>query len=257
MEQTQIPASSPFVKKPFGGISAMTLRLLAMGLMLLDHLWATIVPGSNWMTYLGRLAFPIFAFQIAEGFFHTKDIKRYKKRLLLFALLSEIPFDLIQGGTVFYPFHQNVLFTLLLGLWAISALDKARKQRTAPALIKGAAVAALACLLGAVGMTDYGAKGVMTVLAFYLFRGFPFAWAAQLAAMVALNIVWFKGWSFTLTLAGQTLLFPVQGLAVLALVPIWLYNGKKGPGGRLAQYAAYAFYPVHQLVIYLIFSLLR
>ena len=77
MEQTQIPASSsPFLKKPLGGISAMTLRLLAMGLMLLDHLWATIVPGSNWMTYLGRLAFPIFAFQIAEGFFHTKDIKR-------------------------------------------------------------------------------------------------------------------------------------------------------------------------------------
>ena len=123
METKQNLGNTPFLKRPFGGISAMTLRLVAITCMLLDHLWATLVPGSDWMTFLGRLAFPIFAFQIAEGFFHTADVKRYAKRLLLFALLSEIPFDLIQASTVFFPFHQNVLFTLLLGLWAISALD--------------------------------------------------------------------------------------------------------------------------------------
>ena len=88
MEQRQKTGSSPFLKKPFGGMDAMTLRLLAILCMVLDHLWATLVPGSDWMTFLGRLAFPIFAFQISEGFFHTADVRRYAKRLLLFAIIS-------------------------------------------------------------------------------------------------------------------------------------------------------------------------
>ena len=78
---------SPWKTRPLGGLDAMSLRLLALGLMLLDHLWGTIVPGNMWMTYVGRLAFPIFAFQVTEGFFHTSDRKRYMQRLLLFGLL--------------------------------------------------------------------------------------------------------------------------------------------------------------------------
>ena len=70
------------------GLSASTLRVLAMTFMLLDHMWATIVPGNNWMTYVGRLAFPIFAFQIVEGFYHTSNRKNYTKRLLILALIS-------------------------------------------------------------------------------------------------------------------------------------------------------------------------
>ena len=73
-------------------LNAMSLRLLALALMLLDHMWATIVPGNDWMTFIGRLAFPIFAFQIAEGYYHTSDFKRYAKRLLLFALMAVIMF---------------------------------------------------------------------------------------------------------------------------------------------------------------------
>ena len=108
-------------------------------------------------------------------------------------------------------------------------------------------------LLSLVGMVDYGWKGVATVVAFYLLRDFPFAWLAQIAALVLLNIVLFKGQ--TIPLLGWD--FPTQGFAVLSLLPIWLYNGRRGGGGKALQYAFYAFYPVHMLVLYLLFSILR
>ena len=244
---------SPLTRRPFGGINANQLRVLAMFLMLLDHLWATLVPGNFWMTCLGRLAFPIFAFQISEGFFHSADRRRYAKRLFLFALLSEVPFDLIYGGTMLYPFHQNVMFTLLLGLLACCAIDRARGERTARATLRGALSVAGILLLSLIGMVDYGWKGVMTVVAFYLLRDFPFAWLAQFVALMLLNIVLFKGQ--TIPLLGWD--FPTQGFAVLALLPIWLYNGRRGGGGKTLQTAFYAFYPVHMLVLYLLFSLLR
>ena len=97
------------------GIDALTLKLLAMAFMLLDHTWATVwsVP---WFTMIGRLAFPIFAFQIVEGFYHTSDRKRYMKRMALFALLSEIPFNLMVSDSLIYPFHQNVMLTFLIAL---------------------------------------------------------------------------------------------------------------------------------------------
>ena len=90
------------------------------------------------------------------------------------------------------------------------------------------------------------------MVAFYLLRDFPFAWLAQIAALVLLNIVLFKGQ--TIPLLGWD--FPTQGFAVLALLPIWLYNGRRGGGGKTLQTAFYAFYPVHRRVLYLLFSLL-
>ena len=109
------------------------LRALACLLMLCDHMWATIVPGNEWMTWVGRLAFPIFAFQIAEGFLHTSNFRKYAVRLLIFGLVSEVPFDLVYGSTMLYPFHQNVMFTLLLGLLAVKALDNAKEKHTVKA----------------------------------------------------------------------------------------------------------------------------
>lgn len=232
------------------GISASSLRLLALTFMLLDHMWATIVPGNNWMTYAGRLAFPIFAFQIVEGFYHTSDPKRYVRRLLLLALVSEVPFNLIVLSSPLFPFHQNTVFTLLLGLWAISALDRAKMERSRSAAAKAGLVVAAACLLGLVGFVDYGWKGVMTVVAFYLFHEGRFAKAGQLVSLLLLNVILFEGQ--TLPLFGGLYDLPTQAFALLALIPIWLYDGRKGFGGKTFQTAAYLFYPVHLLVLHLI-----
>ena len=82
-------------KKTLRCLNSLFLKLLAMALMLCDHLWATVIPGNNWLTAVGRLAFPIFAYQVAEGFFLTHNRKKYLGRMFVFALISEIPFNLL------------------------------------------------------------------------------------------------------------------------------------------------------------------
>lgn len=231
------------------GLNSTALRLLAILFMVLDHLWATVVPGNLWLTCLGRLAFPIFAFQLCEGYRYTSDYRRYCLRLLVFALLSEIPFNLFYAGSVIFPFHQNVLFTLLLGLLAIRQADMLRREEG----IKKKSLRCLALLLilagGVVLFPDYGLMGVMTVLCFFVFRDHRLF---QLAAMAVLNIFAFKGQTIPISLFGLACDFPIQGFALLALPLIWLYNGHKGPGGKSLRLFWYIFYPLHMLALYFI-----
>ena len=231
------------------GLNSTALRLLAILFMVLDHLWATVVPGNLWLTCLGRLAFPIFAFQLCEGYRYTSDYRRYCLRLLVFALLSEIPFNLFYAGSVIFPFHQNVLFTLLLGLLAMRQADRLRREEG----IKKKSLRCLALLLifagGVVLFPDYGLMGVMTVLCFFVFRDH---WLFQLAAMVVLNIFTFKGQTIPISLFGLACDFPIQGFALLALPLIWLYNGEKGRGGKGLRLFWYIFYPLHMLALYFI-----
>lgn len=215
-------------------LTAAHLRVLAMGLMLLDHMWATIVPGNNWMTCLGRLAFPIFAFQTAEGYRHTRNFRRYCLRLLVFGLVSEIPFNLMISGSPVYPWHQNVMFTLLLGLLACRAMDQKKYWQIL-----------LTALAAVFTLPDYGALGVLTVLVFHVFRQKRLA---QFLCMVGINWFGFEG----MTIPVMGLEIPLQAWAIAALIPIWLYNGEKGPGGKLLQYGAYLFYPAHMLILGLI-----
>ena len=137
-------------KQRNSSITAGGLHILAMALMLCDHMWATLFPAAEWLTCLGRLAFPIFSFLLAEGFFHTHNLRRYLLRLLLGAVLSEIPFNLIYSGSVFYPFHQNVLWTFLLSLLLMALMDRVRQRfRPLPAVL-------VCCALAAAGMTALG-----------------------------------------------------------------------------------------------------
>ena len=213
------------------GLTAAHLRILALFLMLLDHLWGTVVPGNAWMTYVGRMAFPIFAFQAAEGYHHTHDFKGYCKRLAIFALVSEIPFNLMISGSPIFPFHQNVMLTLLFGLLACRAWDQKKWWM--------AALIFLACV---VTFPDYGVMGVLTVLMFHVLRDWKWA---QLLMLIAINWYGFEG---------QQLIFgsfkmPLQGFAILAFIPIALYNGEKGKGGKALQYGSYIFYPLHMLFL--------
>lgn len=173
-------------------------------------------------------------------------------RLLGFALVTELPFNLFYSSRWFNPYHQNVLFTLLLGLMAIYVIDKARNNRTPKAIGLSVLFLALICVGAVIGFVDYGFLGMLTVVMFYLLRDFPFAWLCQLAAMVLINIVFFEGLVFPFEIFGKTIEIPTQGFAVFSLIPIWFYGGRKGKSSKIMQYGFYAFYPVHMLILYLI-----
>ena len=151
--------------KPTFELTSMTLHIMAMLLMLCDHLWATIIPGNNWLTCIGRIAYPIFAFMIVEGYFHTHNLKKYVGRLFLCALISEIPFNLVIGSRFFYPIHQNVIFTFLICIFLIHLNEKARRSgKLFLRILTGLATIALGFILGLITFVDYNYAGVFTIV---------------------------------------------------------------------------------------------
>lgn len=238
------------------GLSSTTLRFIAMAFMLLDHMWATLVPGNNWMTYIGRMAMPIFAFLIAEGYAHTRSVKNYKKRLFIFGLISEIPFNLMVSGSAFFIFHQNVMFTLLIGLYAIEAVERMKKNPSPGNLIKNVFILMGLSILATILFVDYNLMGVATVVLFHITRKAKLGKLWQFTGMFFLNIVWHKGLMIPITLGSLQFEFSTQGFALFSLLLIWLYNGRKGSSNKVVQYFGYAFYPLHMIVLYLIWRLI-
>ncbi len=234
--------------------TSFSLHILAMVCMLCDHLWGTIVPGNEWLTCIGRIAFPIFAFMVAEGYTKTANLRKYVKRLLVFALISEIPFNLAISGRLFNPLHQNVLWTFLIAIWMMHLNDRARsKGGKVRFVLTCVGTFCLGSLLGIIGMVDYFHVGVMTVLVFYFFRGRN--WAERLLQLVAL---WYLNWEvlgglvYEFKLAGHIFTFHQLGFALLALIPIWLYRGKQGPYSPGIRRLYYWFYPAHLLILALL-----
>lgn len=230
-------------------IDAISLKYLAMLFMLLDHLWATIIPGNDWMNCVGRLAFPIFAFQIVEGYYHTSDYKKYIKRLFIFALISEIPFNLMTTSSYIYPFGQNVIFNFVYGLITINAIQNIINKEK---ILKNTLISLLMMVLSIITFPDYGLMGYLTVMLFYVTRDMKMAWLFQLLGMTYLNWFSFKGLTVYYEILGSSIPVLVQSFAILSLIFIWQYNGKAGSNNPLLRKVAYWFYPVHMLVIYII-----
>jgi len=238
------------MKKKFE-ITSMALHVMAMLFMLSDHLWATVIPWqANWMTCVGRLAFPIFAFMTVEGFFYTKNLKRYMGRMLLFAIISEIPFNLMTSGSFIYPFHQNVLWTFLLGLLLMNLNEKAKKTgKLWLQVLTAMGTFLLGTIVGMITFVDYMHYGIWMILVFYFFRGRQWwNYVCQFVLLAYINYS-IRGLSYDVTLFGTVVWFPQQCFALLALIPIWLYRGKQGPHNKFLQYTYYAFYPLHLLIL--------
>lgn len=226
------------------------LHIMAMVFMLCDHLWGTIVPGNDWLTCIGRIAYPIFAFMIVEGYFHTSSLKNYVKRLLFFAVITELPFNLAMGSTFFYPIHQNVLWSFLISLGLIHWNEKVKNQMLWKRVVVAALAIILGYIVGIITFVDYYHAGILTVLTFYFFRQRKWwSYVGQFACLYYINMEILGGFMYEITLFGNTFFLMRQGLALLALIPIWLYRGRQGYHNNMLKATYYWFYPVHLLVL--------
>lgn len=237
--------------KPCQFLSGNGLKLIAITTMFLDHIGVAILenpalydklgasslevdvffndPRLTWLLVvdlilraIGRIAFPIFCFLLVEGFLHTRDLRRYAGRMLFFAVITEVPFDLAFSGSWFAPGYQNVYFTLFLGLLAMTVLRRFGDRSPLGFLL------ALGCAgVAELARVDYGAFGVVLILIFYLFR----------ERKVARTVVGCVATCWELT-------------APLAFLPIAAYNGQRGRWN--GKYFFYLFYPGHILLLYLL-----
>ena len=230
--------------------TSFSLHMMAMLFMLCDHLWGTVVPGNDWLTCIGRLAFPIFAFMLVEGYFHTKNLKKYVLRLFVFALISEIPFNLAMGSRLFYPIHQNVLWSFLISIGLIHWNERTKHKPLWKRVLVGIASVCIGYVGGIITFVDFYHAGILTVLVFYFFRGRRWwCFLAQLLCLWYINVEMLAGFSYEVQIFGTTHFITRQGFALLALIPIWLYRGKQGRHSKMLQYLYYAFYPLHLLIL--------
>lgn len=209
-------------------LNGFHLKWIAIITMCMDHVGAVFFPHILAFRIIGRLAFPLFAFLLVEGFLHTSNENKYLMRLGIFALLSEIPFDLVFQGRAISFEHQNVFFTLFLSLLLLVVNTRIEKNSLRLFL-------SLLIFLGAAfGRVDYNFAGLLIVLGFYYFRNNR---KYQCIGFIILNLACF-GFA------------TIQAAACGAVLFIWLYNGEKG---KSMKYFFYSFYPLHLLVIYGIF----
>lgn len=235
------------------GLSSFGLKVIAVITMFIDH-FAYIFCPENESLYLvlrsiGRISFPIFCFLLVEGFFHTKSRLDYGIRLGVFALISEVPYDMMHGS-FFSMEKQNVMFTLFIGFLVIWSLDSISmfKVNYPKKLLKYIGVLRLNSILELVVIiigllsayilnSSYSFAGIMLIMCFYVFHKH---YIGRLISNMVFNMVFNMGMYF----------LNIQWWGVVSAIPIAFYNGKKGCGR--GKYFFYWFYPLHLSLLVLL-----
>ncbi len=219
-------------------LSGSALKVIAVLSMVADHS-AYYFLEENTVAYgmmrcFGRIAFPVFSLLVAEGYAYTRNRMRYFLSLLAFAIVSEVPWYLLNGadGT------HNVMFTLALGVAAMAAFDRLNEHKNVSLIL----VLFTALFAGLLGM-DYGWRGILMIFLFHLFRSLYNRQRSNSPSVRLLQL------AFTFPFTAH---YGITG-ALLACSVIFLYDGTRGfIKGNLAKYGFYAFYPLHLIVIWLL-----
>ncbi|MBR6223147.1 MAG: conjugal transfer protein TraX [Lachnospiraceae bacterium] len=237
------------------GLSSSALKLIAMVSMLIDHIGAGFLEKGylpylkrsfggtsaiyekwdlidSYMRLIGRLAFPIFCFVLVEGFLHTRDLKKYLARLFIFAIISEIPFDMCFRKAYVNWNYQNVIWTMFLGVLAMAALKMIDDKSTAKAMniILSILVVVLFGALGVLLKTDYNGVGVCLIIVFWFLRDNEF----------------FRDLCGSIVILGAGI---IEIASYPSFVLMHFYNGERGIN---LKYLFYVFYPMHIFIIALV-----
>ena len=218
-------------------IDGTVLKLIAMVTMIFDHVGDSLFPEYTWMRIIGRIAMPIFAFCVAEGFGHTHDKLKYLTRMAIFAVISEVPFDLFGAGKVLDLSHQNIMFTFALAIAGLILYEKLTLSGKKSGYIFGYLVLILSCAAALILKTDYTFLGVLLVTIFFLLR--------------KKDLLIRDGVALLSHLALRNMGIYLWG--ILGFIPIAFYNGERGKG---MKYLFYVFYPAHLLLIFVIKTLI-
>ena len=221
------------------------LKLIACITMLIDHLGVSVVinlaiPGVVPLYYtcrvIGRIAFPIYCFLLVEGMRRTRSAGKYILRLSIGALLSELPFDLLLEGAFNWG-YQSVMVTLTLGALMLLCMQKTEKTWLQLILVLPFAILAEVC------KCDYGGWGIAMIAVFALFDQIPLQFVAMLLVcyLMPSGMIPIFGVSVSCELA-----------ALVAVLPIAQYSGRKLTHNKVIQWGFYLFYPVHLLILWVI-----
>jgi len=218
-------------------MTSFILKIIAVITMITDHSGYLIFNGFSFFNYIGRIAFPIFAFQISEGYSHTKNLKKYFLRLLIFAIISQIPYTLFESS-IGKDFSFNVIFTLLFGLFSIFIYNKQKNKYL------GLILVTLIALLSEIINLCYGAFGIIIIFIFHIFK--------NKKILMALSYVIICIIKYLPDLINYNFYYKLIILCIFTMLPILfilLYNGKKG---KDFKYFLYLFYPMHLFLLYLV-----
>ena len=208
------------------------LKSIAVCSMLLDHTGAVLFPELIWLRYVGRIAFPIYCFLIVEGFVHTRNLAGYMMRLMIFGLLSEVPFDIAFYNTIVYIDYQNVFWTLLIGLFAVSFMSLVRIKDIRICIPVQILIAVPFGIIAQLAHTDYRWVGVAMRSVMYLFR------QTEPFRIVGSTVLMLPAFSTS-----------IEYIGALAFIPLHFYNGKRGVDNQLMKWAFYLFYPLHLIAL--------
>ena len=221
--------------KKLKGINGAQLKYIAFASMFIDHFNKAIITpfltGTGPMVIittifdiLGRIAFPIFAFMVVEGFFKTKSQWKYLRNLLIFAVISEIPYDMFQSAEFVNTWSQNILWGLALGLFTIMVIDKLKEKiKKRPLWIfVSLLIVALSSLGSMLISSDYEYYAIIIIYLYYIFYDKRLV-ASGIGYLVIIKEIY----------------------AILGFTTVLLYNGEKGKQNKIFNYL---FYPVHLLI---------
>lgn len=225
-------------------LTVFHIKILAMLFMLIDHIGYVFFPQAFVFRMIGRLAFPLFAWLIANGAIHTHNMKRYLLRIFLLAVISQIPYVLMVHEVNPNYWDLNAIFSLFLGLFAIACFSITKNKLLRVLIVCIAVATAVICNV------DYGGVGVLSIIFFYLFfHDLKKMALSQFLVYVIRSVLDIELYLVSNQLEKINITNVAEPVALLSLVFIALYNGKEG---LKMQWAFYAFYPLHLLVLYLL-----